>query len=254
MLNRSRCIVLVPVYDSVERACEQSLQQLEERGYKVRRVWGGAAIDVTRNRMATQALDDGYEELMWIDSDVGFPVDAVDQLRDHDLPIVAGVYPKKAQSALAFHATGLSAIRFGEDAGGLVEIGFASAGFLFTRRAVYEDVQRICELPMCNQTFDDRLVPYFMPQVIHDPPDRFWYLAEDFSFSYRARKAGYKVFVDTTFRLWHIGKYAYSWEDSCGDRQRFAQFTMTCNPLDRPGLQTDAGLPEPWRPKGRGER
>jgi hypothetical protein len=246
MLNRSRCVVLVPVYEHIDRQCEESLLALEERGYRVRRVWAGAAIDVARSKMATAMLDEGYEEIMWIDSDIVFPVDAVDRLRDRDLPIVSGVYPKKAESSLSFHAIGMKEVNFGEYIGGLIEIGYAATGFLYTRREVYEAIQRVCHLPVCNETFGERVIPFFLPQIIEDPPDRHWYLAEDYSFSHRARQAGYKILADTTFRLWHVGRYAYSWEDGCGDRERFMQFRLGCTSPDRPGLEVGQPAPNPY--------
>ena len=64
---------------------------------------GYAAIDQGRNQMATDALIEGFDETMWIDSDIEFHPDAVDQLRTHELPICCGVYPQKGRRALACH-------------------------------------------------------------------------------------------------------------------------------------------------------
>ena len=50
---------------------------------------------ILHNQLATDALMQGFEETMWIDSDVAFSPDDVQQLRDHDLPITCGIYPKK---------------------------------------------------------------------------------------------------------------------------------------------------------------
>ena len=80
-LDRGKCAVLVPFSGFIHPGCERALQELERRGYPVRRVGGYAAIDQGRNQMATDALIDGFDETMWIDSDVEFHPDAVDQLR-----------------------------------------------------------------------------------------------------------------------------------------------------------------------------
>jgi hypothetical protein len=50
------------------------------------------------------------------------------------------------------------------------------------------------------------------------------YLAEDFSFSYRARAAGFKIYADTTIPLGHIGRYAFNWEEAGGSNQRFGTY------------------------------
>jgi hypothetical protein len=243
MLDRSRCVILVPIYERVEPECEASLQKLEDQGYRVRRVNAGAAIDLGRSVMAHQALEDGYEELMWIDSDVVFEADAVDRLRDHDVAMVSAAYPKKATSAFSFHSY-RPKIRFG-DGGGLIEVYYATTGFLLTRREVYETVRDKCALPLCNQAWEIPFVPYFLPQII-PYGEGHWYLAEDYAFCHRAKTCGYTPYMDTSIRLWHVGRYAYSWEDATGDRQRFKRFDVTINSSSHPdGIVEQGGeVPE----------
>ena len=93
-MDPRRCVVLVPYTGSIEPECEDGLKELERRGYPVRRVRGFAAVDQARNQLATDAMIDGFEETLWIDSDIGFHPDAVDRLRSHQQPIVCGIYPQ----------------------------------------------------------------------------------------------------------------------------------------------------------------
>ena len=51
-----------------------------------------------------------------------------------------------------------------------------------------------------------------------------WYLGEDYSFCERARQCGYKIMADTSIRLWHIGEYAYGWEDAGLEKVRHDSF------------------------------
>ena len=90
-LDPRKCAVLVPFTGTIHPECEAGLKALECQGYQVRRVPGYAAIDQARNQMATDALRDGFDETMWIDSDIVFDPEAVDQLRSHDLPLVCGI-------------------------------------------------------------------------------------------------------------------------------------------------------------------
>lgn len=260
----SRCVILVPANSAIERTCEKSARELGLRGYPVWRVGGYAAVDQARNQMATDALAQGFDELFWIDSDIEFQPDAVEKLRAHNLPIVAGIYPKKGVRALAAHVIpGTKQILFGQG-GGLVEILYAGTGFLLTRRQVYEDIQRLWSLPTCNRQFGGAgMTPYFMPIIVEDqnacraeirnsesgirddihastdasevphfefpiPNSSFrhpWYLAEDFAFCYRARAAGYKIMAETTVRLGHIGRHSFQWEEAGISQQRLATFS-----------------------------
>ncbi|MDY3557741.1 hypothetical protein R5W23_003006 [Gemmata sp. JC673] len=87
-------VVLVPVGTSIDPACDDALRGLEQRGYTVRRVRGHSAADSARNQMATDALADGFDELIWIDPDVVFRPDDVDALRANGWPLACALYPK----------------------------------------------------------------------------------------------------------------------------------------------------------------
>lgn len=224
-LDPRKCVILVPFSGFIQQECEDALKELERRGYHVRRVGGYAAIDQGRNQMATDALRDGFEETLWIDSDIGFHPDSVERLRSHPEPIVCGIYPQKGKLALACHVVpGAPAMAFGQH-GGLVELLYAGAGFLLIRREVYLAVQRKLKLPMCNERFGHPLIPFFLP-MLRSIEEAYWYLAEDYAFCHRARECGYRIYADTSIRLWHIGIYRYGWEDAGIERQRFESFTL----------------------------
>jgi hypothetical protein len=226
--DRSKCVVLVPLSGSIDLPCETSLRQLEALGYPVWRVPGFSAVDVARNRLASDALASGYEETFWIDSDIFFQVDDVERLRSHALPIVCGIYPKKACRALACHVLpGTEQIVFGKK-GGLFELLYCGAGFLLVRRQVYLDIQQKLELPECDARFGPPMVPYFQPLVRSDG-DGHWYLGEDYAFCERARRCGYAIWADTTIRLGHVGNYPYSWEDAGDDPRRYDTYRYRLN-------------------------
>lgn len=229
------CVVLVPVSHRIEPICEESLRVLESKGYVVRRVYGYANVDQARNEMVSQALHDGFEETMWIDSDIGFHPQDVDKLRSHNLPLLCGIYAKKGRRALAIHVLpGAESIQFGTT-GGLYEIRYAATGFLHVRREVYETTRQKLKLPTCNTRFGERVVPYFQPLVIMDDRDPaanalpstgedHWYLGDDYSFCERVRQAGFQIMADSTIRLAHYGAYGYSWEEAGADVARYASY------------------------------
>lgn len=234
------CVVLVPHTGSIQPECDDALKELERRGYPVRRAGGFSAIDQGRNQLATDALNDGFKETLWIDSDIGFHPDSVERLRSHGLPIACGIYPKKGPQGLACHVgPGKAAILFGRR-GGLVEITYAGAGFLHVRRDVYFTIQGQLGLPVCNEGFGRPMIPFFQP-LVRPHENGHWYLAEDFAFCERARQCGYVIRADTTIRLWHIGSYRYGWEDAGIPRERFGDFTLNLGPPPKP--QQDDGKP-----------
>ncbi|HUY90514.1 MAG TPA: sulfotransferase [Pirellulales bacterium] len=212
----NKCGILVPTLGPIEPQCDEALNKLANRGYRVFRMRGHSQIDLGRSQLATEVLAQGCEETLWIDSDVVFEPDDVERLRSHGESVVSAVYPKKGPRALACHVLpGTQEIVFGEG-GGLIEILYAATGFLLVKRKVYYDMQHMLGLPSCNQRFGNPVVPYFLPLVKPDGVGQ-WYLSEDYSFCERARQCGYRIWADTTIRLGHIGKYTYYWEDAGGD-------------------------------------
>ncbi|MGE5667066.1 MAG: hypothetical protein ACM338_02605 [Betaproteobacteria bacterium] len=237
-MDNSKCVILVPVASYIKPHCDLSLRQLEAMGYIVRRWYGSSQIDVARNRLATDALAEGFEELMWIDADIAFDPRSVERLRSHGLPVVCAIYPKKLEKELASHLTKeTKQLTFGQG-GGLVEILYAATGFLYTRREVYLDVQREENLPVCNQRLGQPTVPFFLPMVISDGSGH-RYLAEDFAFCERLRRCRYRIYADTTIRLQHIGKYGYSWEDVGSSLPRYATYQLKIQ--DEDGLTSGPG-------------
>ena len=222
---RLHCVILVPFLGYIHQECDAALKELERRGYTVRRVGGYSAIDQGRNQMATDALADGFEETLWIDSDISFNPDDIEKLRAHPYPIVIGIYPQKGRRALASHIIpGTPTMTFGQK-GGLVEMLYGGTGFMLIRRQAYLTMQeRLC-LPLCNDRFGQAMIPFFQP-LIRRIEDGYWYLAEDYAFCQRARACGFSIVADTTIRLSHIGTYKYSWEDAGMDRPRFGTFTL----------------------------
>jgi len=221
----SSCVILVPVGGTVDPGCDDGLRELEKRGYPVWRARGYSAIDAARNQMASDALAQGFAELMWIDSDVVFDPNDVDRLRSHNLPFTCGIYTKKGPRQFACEfLPGTQGIRFGRH-GGLVEIRYCGFGFTHIRREVFETTSRHLGLPICNQRFNLPLVPYFAPMVIPEPKGM-WAISEDYAFCERTRRSGFQVMADTSIRLWHVGSYRYGWEDAGSSKERYGDYTF----------------------------
>jgi hypothetical protein len=214
-----KCAVLIPVHYTIDPDCEDALRELSSRGYPVIVLRGSSAIDMARNDLANGALDKGYEELFWIDSDVVFNPDDVDKIRSRNLPFVCGLYPKKGRREFAckFWPSTERELVFGVG-GGLLKVQYTGMGFTHIRAEVFRKVERDLQLPMVKggYTVAKRIVPYFLPMLAPDldgEEGELVYLAEDASFCERARQVGYDVVADTTIRLDHMGMRKWCWED-----------------------------------------
>jgi len=228
--GRAKAVVLVPHLSGIEWECEQSLRRLEAEGVRVVRREGSSQIDVVRNELASNALHDGFESLLFIDADIGFqPADAL-RLLARPEPVVAGVYAKKGRRELASRfADGIDEIAFGTGARGLYPLKYAATGFLRIRAGVLRRMIEELSLPLCNAAWGRGAWPFFQPLVVADG-DGFHYLGEDWSFSHRLGQVGVTPMADTTIRLWHYGRYGYGWEDAGSDPGRFPSYRYRVAP------------------------
>jgi hypothetical protein len=158
--------------------------------------------------MAQQALEAGFEELLWIDADVAFWPDDVEKVRNLGKSIVAAAYPVKGWPTMTMEPLDKSVpIRFGPHPN-LVALRYAATGFLYTQARVYRSIQNVSGLAPVLIWGQHEAFPWFYP-ILKDGE----YLGEDFAFCHRAREeAGFEIFLDPSIRLAHIGRYSYSWE------------------------------------------
>jgi len=224
--GRARAVVLVPYLGEIEPECEQSLRGLERAGVRVVRSGGNSAIDVARNRLASQALHDGAEAILFVDSDIGFdPLDAL-RLLARPEPVVSGVYAKKGRREFAsIFAEGVEEVVFGAHAFGLYPLKYAATGFLRIKAMVLRRLIEELDLPHCNTHWGRGDWPFFQPAVVPQGDGRRHYLGEDWAFSHRLAQIGLTPMADTSIRLWHYGRYGYGWEDVGIEAKRYATLT-----------------------------
>lgn len=208
-----RSVALVPYYSTVEKECDEGLRGLGLAGVVVHRA-SFSAIDLLRSVMLSQALQQGFDRFLFIDADIGFdPADAL-RLLARPEPVVAGIYVKKTglEYSGAF-AAGVDRVVFGSAAPGLYPMLYASTGFLCIRAEVLHRMIDELKLPLCHWGPVKDFYPFFLPLCVPDGRGGTRYLTEDYSFSHRLHQIGVTPMADTTIKLYHIGRYGFSFED-----------------------------------------
>lgn len=182
-----------------------------------------------RNHVAYHCLLNGYDKILFIDSDQGFTFDNILALVKSPHPIIAGLVPLKAYFDYPnSFKTSLNFLPFQEDekyftgavrdlagtvamakghGSNLIKVAFTGTGFLCIDKSV---------LMKLAETTDEYLYP--------DPATResstHWsffdggpidgkYLSEDWQFINKCREIGYDIYVDTNVRLTHVGQHTY---------------------------------------------
>jgi hypothetical protein len=210
-----RTVILVPAYQGIRYECQLGLDVLERDGYSLLVERQNADIVLARSRLASTALQKGFDNMLWIDSDMCFDPTSVRRLLDSPFPIIGGAYVKKGQRAWTIRtlAKGEEWV-FGES-GGPREVEYSGFGFLLTRRVVFTTLIERGDVPVCVDETGETIYPFFLPVVREGQETgrrEFRLLSEDFSFCHRARQAGFAVHIDTSIKLGHVGSYIYTWD------------------------------------------
>lgn len=178
---------------------------------------GDAAVDRSRSIVASSFLRSDADVLLTIDSDIWFRAsDAIalcEKAFDHD--IIGALYMTRSLNTQPAMMLPDHPVSFEPDAFP-VEVPFVPAGFTAMHRRVFEGLKDT--LPLCHIGWNDRGVdtsfwPFYMPFTIPWEGDGHIYLSEDWAFCQRARDEGFKVWLDPSIRLGHIGSYMYTLED-----------------------------------------
>jgi hypothetical protein len=233
----ARHIVQVPVARFVELDSDHCLRALESLGVRVDRSKGSSAIDLARNIRASDAIRDGFDSVFFIDSDILFdPADAVRLLQSPE-PVIAGVYAAKKLGDGQLNAhfdPDIKSVKIGEWAERLYPLQKVGAGFLRIKTDALRQMIKRLKLPYCRMA-DRYGWPFFQPLIVEENGETL-YLCEDYAFCHRLRQAGITPMADTSFRIYHIGDYAYGVEEASGvyvTRSRNVEYQIAENlPFD----------------------
>ena len=193
------------------------------RGITVDRgvVVGDALVSRSRSIAASAFLRSKADVLLTIDSDIWFrAADAIklcEEAMEYDF--IAGLYLTrglKKQSALLLPVD--VPVIFQDDSKP-VEVRYLSTGFMAVSRKGLEKTLEHSGLPHCHKGMshlgqDTSFYPLYMPFVVPaDGPEENLYLSEDWALCERAKRAGFKMWLDPSIRLGHVGQEMYTMED-----------------------------------------
>jgi hypothetical protein len=151
-------------------------------------------ISMSRNMHVREALafEPAATHIMWIDSDMKFPAQALVRLLSHDKDIVGAFYNRRVPPYdTVGHLIGQPDI----SKGGLFAADVMPGGFVLMKRHVYEKI----DPPWYFESYDKELA------TPHDPDGT---VGEDIGFSKKAIAAGFEIWCDAdlSFSMGHVGE------------------------------------------------
>ncbi|NHN88228.1 hypothetical protein [Acetobacter conturbans] len=204
-------------------------------------VGNDALITRSRNTLLHQFFaQSDASHLLFVDSDIGFPPNAVPRLVAAGKDVVAGMYPLKdrywdrlttlltekgepAETASLRYVGESAALHEHQHGTGLVKAGYAGTGFmLISRNAISRMIEAYPQtrysridapVGQDNSSAVTADAAYALFDCMIDP-DTGTYLSEDFTFCKRWRDIGGDVWLDTGVELSHTGPSTFMGDPS----------------------------------------
>lgn len=197
-----KLMIAIPTLDFVHvkfmECLVKLIRYLDEDGVDFTvEIKSGTLVYHAREQLATKARMEFYTHILWLDSDMIFNEDVVDDLLFHKKPYVCGIFHARREPHLSCLFKSLTPIErwsCGEYPDQLFEI--AGGGMACTLMDV-NVVRKVWE----------RYGSCFMPTPA---------LGEDLAFCERAAACGIKMYADPAVRIGHIGHIVINPEDEEG--------------------------------------
>lgn len=154
-------------------------------------------IAEARNMVVQFALDQGASCIYWLDDDVIAPPDAFLKMFMSGKDIVNGVYWSKSAPTMPLMFRGhLRGPYLNWHVGDFVEVDAAGNGLTYVKTDVYRRMEKELGGPWYSTEYAS------FPNIKHFGPNN----TEDLYFYWKAKKLGYKVWVDTSIQAMHYDK------------------------------------------------
>jgi len=175
-----------------------SLLQTVERGKVDPMIVSGSLVYDARETITRFAIDHDYDYILFADSDMVFCADDLKRLLAHNVGICSGLYvTRDGRKENVVYSKIITRRRFpfrspkliaDNSTSGFAAVAACGFGFCLIQISVVK-----CMLRYYKSLFEP-----------------FKGVGEDISFCIRARRVGYKTFVDRDVKLGHIGEVVYS--------------------------------------------
>lgn len=193
-----RTLIAIPCWDTVHTAFFKSVLGMQLTGECEYTMVIGTLVYDARNKLAEKAVKDGFDRVLWLDSDMVFGRDLFQRLSarlDEGYDIVTGLYfaRKPPFKPVVYKSCYLKATDSGAEpvaesyedypTDGIFEVASCGFGACMMNAGILKEIT-------------DNFGAPFSPELG---------FGEDFSFCRRASELGYRMWCDPAIKLGHMG-------------------------------------------------
>lgn len=200
-----KILIAVPMLKKLDSEFFTSFVAMKHVGQVQLGVEIDSLVYEARNRLVINALNNGCDYMLWLDSDMTFEPDIMvrlyEDLQQEGVDFVSGLCFKRA---LPTKPTIIKKLVWNEKEDGTVE-HWADSYEDYPKDSLFEIAGCGFAAVMCRTKYILDVADHFGMSPFSPVP----YLGEDFSFCIRAKAMGKKMFCDSRVKLGHIGTMIY---------------------------------------------
>ena len=193
-----KLLIAVPAYETVRVEFLRSLMDLtgwlnENKVWYEVKVISGTLVHIARDRLAQHAVNNGFDEVLWIDSDMVFDRNVYEDLRDLGKDIVCGWFISRHYPYVSCLFKSMDPV---ERINEVPDVPFRVAGCGFGCVLMKAEVLK--------RVMGNNGGRCFLPDQKY---------GEDCAFCNRASKLGFEIWCEPTARVGHVGNLVIWPED-----------------------------------------
>ena len=204
-----KTLIAIPCMDTVPVGFVKALLGMRRVGETAEGFVCSSLIYNARNELAMHAIDEGYDRVLWLDSDMSFEPDFMERLSAHldsGLEMVTGLYFTRKEPVRPTIFKTCCIERTDE-------------GKLNPKCEAYDDYPKdsIFEIAACG--FGGVMCTTDLLRRVRDKLGRLPFspvlgFGEDLSFCLRVAECGDKIYCDSSALMGHIGQHIYTVADA----------------------------------------
>ena len=195
-------LIAIPCMDMLPVGFVQSLLYMHKGDNPTVYFKPNSLVYDSRNLLSLYAIENGFDNVLWLDSDMLFPPNTLTKLEAYNMDMVTGLYVKRHEPVEPVLYEKIEEPERGSD------------GKLIANISAYHDYPRDSFFPVAGCGFGcvltstkllkhvwDEYGPAFTPYP---------WASEDISFCHRVNELGYQIYCDSSVSCGHIGQFIYT--------------------------------------------
>ena len=197
-----KTLIAIPCMDMLPVGFVQSLLYMHKGDNPTVYFKPNSLVYDSRNLLSLYAIENGFDNVLWLDSDMLFPPNTLTKLEAYNMDMVTGLYVKRHEPVEPVLYEKIEEPERGRD------------GKLIANIASYTNYPRDAFFPVAGCGFGcvltstkllkhvwDEYGPAFTPYP---------WASEDISFCNRVNQLGYQIYCDSSVSCGHIGQFIYT--------------------------------------------